>query len=134
MRGYYDVTYCEFPRFPPHSCTEEKLTDGVVSYIRETAASLGYPALKPEQKEAITQFLMGRDVFVALPTGYGKGCVRGSAHRLWEESVLRCLPRVFDLVRSVEEQSIVVVVSPLTALMKDQVAAYHSKGHCGLRA
>ena len=39
-----------------------------------------------------------------------------------------CLPRVFDLVRSDEEQSIVVVVSPLTALMKDQVAACHSKG------
>ena len=31
-------------------------------------------------------------------------------------------------VRSVEEQSIVVVVSPLTALMKDQVAVCHSKG------
>ena len=28
--------------------------------------------IKPEQEEAITQFLMGRDVFVALPTGYGK--------------------------------------------------------------
>ena len=35
---------------------------------------------------------------------------------------------MFDLVRSVEEQSIVVVVSPLTALMKNQVAACHSKG------
>ena len=33
-----------------------------------------------------------------------------------------------DLVRSVEKQSIVVVVSPLIALMKDQVAACHSKG------
>ena len=52
-----------------YACTE--VTDGVVSYIREAAASLGYPALKPEQEEAITQFLMGRDVFVALPTGYG---------------------------------------------------------------
>ena len=86
------------------------------SYIQEAAASLGYPALKPEQGEAITQFLMGRDVFVALPTGYGKSLC------------YCCLPRVFDLVRSVEEQSIVMVVSPLTALMKDQVAACHSKG------
>ena len=92
------------------------LTDGVVCYIRAAAASLGYPALKPEQEEAITQFLMGRDVFVALPTGYGKSLC------------YCCLPRVFDRVRSVEEQSIVVVVSPLTALMKDQVAVCHSKG------
>ena len=96
--------------------TEEKLTDGVVCYIREAAASLGYPALKPEQEEAITQFLMGMDVFVALPTGYGKSLC------------YCCLPSVFDRVRSVEEQSIVVFVSPLTALMKDQVAVCHSKG------
>ena len=59
---------------------------------------------------------MGRDVFVALPTGYGKSLC------------YCCLPRVVDLVRSVEKQSIVVVVSPLIALMKDQVAACHSKG------
>ena len=59
---------------------------------------------------------MGRDVFVALPTGYGKSLC------------YCCLPRVVDLVRSVEKQSIVVVVSPLITLMKDQVAAYHSKG------
>ena len=111
MRGYYDVTYCEFRGF--HR-VRVPVTDGVVCYIREAAASLGYPALKPEQEEAITQFLMGRDVFVALPTGYGKSLC------------YCCLPRVFDRVRSVEEQFI--VVSPLTALMKDQVAVCHSKG------
>ena len=59
---------------------------------------------------------MGRDVFVALPTSYGKSLC------------YCCLPSVFDRVRSVEEQSIVVFVSPLTALMKDQVAVCHSKG------
>ena len=35
---------------------------------------LGINTLKPEQEKAILQFLLGRDVFVALPTGYGKAC------------------------------------------------------------
>ena len=64
-----------------------------------------HPALKPEQEEAITQFLMGRDVFVALPTGYGKSLC-----------LYCCLPRVVDHVRSVEEQSILVVVSHMKKL------------------
>ena len=38
------------------------------------------------------------------------------------ESVLLLSPDVFDRLRSVEKQSIVVVVSPLVALTKDQVA------------
>ena len=35
---------------------------------------LGINTPKPEQEKAILQFLLGRDVFVALPTGYGKAC------------------------------------------------------------
>ena len=38
----------------------------------QLVATLGIGTLKPEQEEAISQFLQGRDVFVALPTGYGK--------------------------------------------------------------
>ena len=33
---------------------------------------LGINTPRPEQEKAILQFLLGRDVFVALPTGYGK--------------------------------------------------------------
>ena len=55
------------------------------------------------------QFLLSRDVFVALPTRYGKS--------------LRyfTLPSIFDHLRTVTNQSLVFVVSPLVALMKDQV-------------
>ena len=35
---------------------------------------LGINTPKPVQEKAILQFLLGRDVFVALPTGYGKAC------------------------------------------------------------
>ena len=39
-----------------------------------------------------------------------------------------CLPATFDALCGVEKRSIVVVVSPLIALMKDQVASFTSKG------
>ena len=39
---------------------------------RTAAANLGYTSIKPEQESAIVSFLRGSDVFVSLPTGYGK--------------------------------------------------------------
>ena len=58
----------------------------------------------------------GKDVFVALPTGYGKSVCYFA------------LPLVFDRVRAVTNKSIVLVVSSLVALMKDQVAHCSSRG------
>ena len=46
----------------------EKLEDAV----KTASAELGYTSLKKKQLEVITAFLSGRDVFAALPTGYGK--------------------------------------------------------------
>ena len=37
----------------------------------EAARSIGY-VLKEEQLQVIVQFVLGRDVFAVLPTGYGK--------------------------------------------------------------
>ena len=84
--------------------------------VGRAASSLGYSKLKPEQEQAILAFVSGKDVFVALPTGYGKSLCFG------------LLPRVFDLLRGVEKQSVVIVVSPLVALMKEQAAFFSSKG------
>ena len=42
------------------------------STIDDAAASLGYTCLKVEQKKALQAFVGGKDVFVSLPTGYGK--------------------------------------------------------------
>ena len=88
-------------------------------YIKDAATSLGITTLKTEQQEAIRQFVLGRDVFVSLPTGYGKSVCYFP------------LPFVFDRLRRAEKKSMVVVVSPLVALMKDQVAQCSS---CGLAA
>jgi superfamily II DNA helicase RecQ len=80
--------------------------------ITEGTEQLGYAELRPNQALGVKHFLGGKDVFVCLPTGSGK-------------SLCYCLlPKVFDIFRgskSIETQSIVIVVSPLVALMKDQV-------------
>ena len=83
--------------------------------VRMATAELGYASLKDKQIQVVTEFASGRDVFAALPTGYGKSLCYG------------CLPRVFDKLRSIKG-SIVVVVSPLSALMKDQVASFEKRG------
>ena len=87
--------------------------------FEEAARTLGYATLKPEQEKVLSEFLGGKDVFVSLPTGYGKSLCYAA------------LPLAFDLKRfgSIEpKRSIVIVVSPLLALMKDQVATYSAKG------
>ena len=72
------------------------------------ANSLGYRSLKSEQKAVITNFIMGKDVFAILPTGYGKSLCYA------------CLPGVFDKLFGCT-LSIVAVITPLTSIMKDQV-------------
>ena len=79
-------------------------------------AALGYPVPKEEQVQIVEQFLLGRDVFVSLPTGGGKSLCYG------------CLPIVFDTLRQVKQQSFVLVISPLNALMKDQVGRFSERG------
>ena len=81
--------------------------DGI---IVKAAGSLGY-TLKPKLKQALLKFVGGQDVFVSLPTGFGKSLC------------YILLPRIFDLLRGVENKCIVIVVSPLIALMKNQVAS-----------
>ena len=90
--------------------------------IAKAAAQLGYSSLKPKQQTALTYFFEGRDVFVNLPTGSGKSLC------------YFVLPLAFDCLRHCETspKSIVLVVSPLIALMKDQVQTLQRKGVRGV--
>ena len=76
---------------------------------------LGYESLKPEQETIVREFLSGKDVFAALPTGYGKSLCYA------------CLPFAFDNMRG-KEGSIVICVSPLTTIMVDQKAKFIPRG------
>ena len=44
----------------------------IILAMNSEALSLGYCSLKKEQKEIILDFIFGNDVFVVLPTGFGK--------------------------------------------------------------
>ena len=85
--------------------------------IREAARSavrrLGYAEIKLEQLKVVETLIQGCDVFAILPTGYGKS--------LW----CGCFPLVYDeneLKKSESEPvTVIVVVTPLTAIMKNQV-------------
>lgn len=61
----------------------------------------GYERFRPGQEEIITEVLAGRDVLAILPTGGGKS--------------------VCFQVPALMKEGICLVVSPLIALMKDQV-------------
>jgi len=68
----------------------------------------GYDQFRPHQEQAVQGLLDGRDVFALMPTGGGK-------------SLCFQLPAVM-------QDGCVVVVSPLIALMKDQVDAARANG------
>ena len=89
--------------------------EAIETTVIAAAESLGYDFLKPE-KHLVSKFLLGRDVFVSLPTGFGKSLCYG------------CLPRVFDSLEGMESKSILVVITPLIALVKDQVTTFTAKG------
>jgi ATP-dependent DNA helicase RecQ len=73
-----------------------------------SAKALGYGQLTNNQRKVLRSFLLGSDVFASLPTGSGKPLC------YW------VLPGAFNVLRKINT-SIVLIVSPLIALMKDQV-------------
>src|SRR5690242_13866410 len=93
----------------------------LLNACRETARrTFRIQSLRPEQESAMLAVLNGRDVFVALPTGFGK-------------SLIYQVPAMI-----VERPTI--VISPLIALMTDQEVALTKRGvpviaiHSRLRA
>ena len=76
-------------------------------------------SLKAEQRSSMKAIYDGRDVFVWLPTGYGKSlCYQAS-------------PFLMDFKKGLvdtENRCAVLVISPLVALMIDQVKSLRRRG------
>ena len=68
----------------------------------------GYDSFRPMQEEIVASALEGRDVLAILPTGGGKS--------------------ICFQVPSLMKEGIAIVVTPLIALMKDQVQNLNSRG------
>jgi len=93
----------------------QKRAKAIYNYLCEdmTAAEVlkkywGYDAFRPKQEEIISAALEGRDVLAILPTGGGKS--------------------VCFQVPSLMKPGIALVVTPLIALMKDQVQNLEKRG------
>ena len=87
--------------------------------IHESIRRLGYENVKDHQRKVIESFVEGNDVFAVLPTGYGKSLC------------YFCLPYLCDYLDQrdpAKPWSVVIVVSPLMALMNDQVRSLTDKG------
>ena len=80
---------------------KQKLLDALQEYWH-------YDSFRPMQQEAIESVLLGRDTLVLMPTGGGK-------------SIIYQLPTLVS-------EGLCIVVTPLIALMKDQVDALRRRG------
>ena len=81
------------------------------SAIQYGCTKLMIEKLKPEQDRAVRSFVEENDVFICLPTGYGKSLC------------FAVLPHLFDYLRSHGSSngtSILICVVPLQSLMSDQ--------------
>ena len=76
---------------------------------RELLERFGHPAFRDGQRDVVDAVLQGDDVVAVMPTGGGK-------------SLCYQLPAMLL-------DGLTLVVSPLIALMKDQVDALHARGH-----
>ena len=91
--------------------TDEKLSVA----IKAVAVRLGYAKLKPCQEIAVKSFVLGNDLFLSLPTGYGKSLAFCYAS----------LPLVFNILKEKQSPcSFVIVISHFGTHERSSEASY----------
>ena len=79
--------------------------------------------LKPEQAETVWHIYNGKDVFVWLPTGFGKSVCYELLLFILDYKQGKCSSTSMK-----ESNSAVLVISPLVSLMLDQVSSLRERG------
>ena len=77
--------------------------------------------LKPQQVETVRHIYDGKDVFLWLPTGFGKSVCYELLPFVLDYMQGKCLSKK-------ESNSTVIVISPLVSLMIDQVSSLRERG------
>ena len=108
----------------------ENSEEGLKVTVLEVAQQLGI-VLKDKQIEALLTFCLGNDVFVSLPTGYGKSMIYGLLPFIFDEikgiAITFLLSYFLNIPSDISlglRGSIVLCVSPLTAIMREQTAKF----------
>ena len=94
--------------------------------IKSSVSKLGDKRIKEItslQRKVLLGFLKGRDTFACLPTGYGKFLIYQLAVRVAAE-----LSVVYNYKDLFSTEPVVLVVSPLNALIKDQLSSCEKLG------
>jgi ATP-dependent DNA helicase RecQ len=99
---------CSFPLDLPEAIPDFRRVPTADPLAQKLKSVFGYDAFRPLQQEIIEATLSGQDTFALLPTGGGK-------------SLCFQLPALMG-------EGLTLVVSPLIALMKDQVSQLEAAG------
>ncbi|KAF7561120.1 hypothetical protein G7046_g3046 [Stylonectria norvegica] len=112
------------PRLTFNTVTKGALNEASLVSIAEKILldKFGYKAFRHEQKDAIARILGGSNALVVFPTGAGKSLCYQIPGIAFEEM------DAMTEERDAGSSGITIVVSPLIALMKDQVDALKRKG------
>ena len=100
--------------------------------VKKVSEDIGVK-FKDKQLEAIKCFCAGQDVFVSLPTGYGKSLIYAVLPLIFDRIKGKCLIGFINYTIYIKliigvKGSIAVCISPLTALMVEQVAKFNKLG------
>ena len=93
------------------------MADTLEHAFNKVCTVFGFDSLNTHQEESIKYNVQEKkDISVNLPTGFGKSLI------------YQALPLVYLCLQSTDEKNIIVMISPLNSLIKDQVLRLNSLG------